>query len=194
MCLIDNKYLYLFCIVILTVLNPLRAAELPRVEIQTTMGVIEIELLNDKAPRTVKNFLSYVNAGFYNGLIFHRVVNGWIIQGGGYDNDLNALETRRPVRNEATNGLKNIRGTVAMARLWDPHSADSQFFINLSDNPSFDHTARTMRNYGYCVFARVVKGMDVADSIGKVETHEVAGIGDNVPVEAVIVERVKILE
>ncbi len=192
--MINNKYLFSFCVVIFPVLIPIHAAELPRVELQTTMGVIEIELLNDKAPRTVKNFLSYVNAGFYNGLIFHRVVNGWIIQGGGYDNDLNALETRRPVRNEATNGLKNVRGTVAMARLWDPHSADSQFFINLSNNPSFNHKARTMRNYGYCVFARVVKGMTVADNIGKVETHKVAGIGANVPVEAVIVERIKILD
>ena len=192
--MINYKYLFSFYVAILTVSIPLRAAELPRVELQTTMGVMEIELFNDKAPRTVKNFLSYVNAGFYDGLIFHRVINDWIIQGGGYDSELNALETKRPIKNEATNGLKNVRGTVAMARSWDPRSADSQFFINLSDNSSFDHTARTIRNYGYCVFARVVNGMAVADNIGKVETHKVEAIGDNVPVEAVIVERVKILD
>lgn len=169
------------------------AAETPHVELQTNLGSMELELFEDKAPVTVENFLNYVKSGYYDGKIFHRVVSGWIIQGGAYDKAFNEYETFDPIRNEAANGLKNLRGTVAMARNWDPHSADSQFFINLTDNPSFDHKARTWRSYGYCVFARVVKGMEVAEAIGAVETHEVADVGDNVPVTAVVIEKAKIL-
>ncbi len=187
------KCLLLSCFAITQLFVCAHAAESYRVELQTTMGVIELQLFEEKAPKTVKNFLDYVKSGYYDGMIFHRVVEGWIIQGGGYDKDLNEYETHGPIRNEATNGLKNVRGTVAMARFWDPHSAETQFFINLSDNPSFDHQSRTLREYGYCVFARVVKGMDIADAIGKVETREITDFDANVPVELVIITRARVL-
>lgn len=169
------------------------ADDLPRVRLETSMGIIELELFQDKSPKTVKNFLRYVETNFYDGLIFHRVIADWVIQSGAFDKDLIEYETYGPIRNEAANGLKNLRGTVAMARHDDPHSADSQFFINLADNASLDHTARTLTDYGYCVFGRVIKGMDVVDAIGNVETHETQGFAD-VPVEAVLVERVRLLQ
>jgi len=153
---------------------------------------MEIELYADKSPRTVKNFLNYVNSRYYEGLIFHRVVSGWLIQGGGYDEELSIFETETAIRNEATNGLKNVRGTISMARHWDPNSADSQFFINLKDNPSFDHQSRTPRGYGYCVFGKVVSGMDIADAIGGVETHVVEDFDKDVPVKHIFIKKVKI--
>ena len=161
---------------------------------KTTMGDIELELYSAKSPVTVENFLNYVKSGFYRGSIFHRAVYGWIVQGGGYDRDLNELETGPPITNEADNGLKNVRGTIAMARTSDPHSADSQFFINLQDNPSFDHKAKTRRGWGYCVFGHVTKGMDVADAISEVRKHEVEGFGVTVPVEPVVIEDVIIVD
>ena len=166
----------------------------PRVVMKTTMGDIELELYSAKSPVTVENFLNYVKSGFYRGSIFHRAVYGWIVQGGGYDRDLNELETGPPITNEADNGLKNVRGTIAMARTSDPHSADSQFFINLQDNPSFDHKAKTRRGWGYCVFGHVTKGMDVADAISEVRKHEVEGFGVTVPVEPVVIEDVIIVD
>lgn len=169
------------------------AAELPRVELKTSMGTIVLELYPDKAPKTVANFLDYVRTGFYDNFIFHRVVKGFVIQSGAYDKDLVEYETNGPIRNEAANGLKNLRGTVAMARYGDPHSADSQFFINLSDNPKLDHKSRTLEGYGYCVFGHVVQGMDVVDAIGNVETHNVNGFED-VPVEPVFIEHAGILD
>ena len=165
-----------------------------RLAMETSAGVMEIELDPDRAPETVANFLSYAKSGFYDGTIFHRTIYDWIIQGGGYDRELKEREAGSPVKNEADNGLKNVRGTIAMARLSDPDSADSQFFINLSDNPALDHAARSRRGWGYCVFGRVVKGMDVADAIGAMETQEVPGFGANVPVDPVVIERVMILE
>jgi cyclophilin family peptidyl-prolyl cis-trans isomerase len=165
-----------------------QAADLPRVALQTTMGTLEIELYQDQAPRTVRNFLDYVDNRFYDGMIFHRVIDDWVIQAGGYDKDLVAYETNAPIRNEATNRLENIRGTVAMAHGNDPHSADSQFFINLDDNHALDHQARTLSGYGYCVFGRVVKGMDVADAIGDVATHSIDGL-DDVPATPIIINR-----
>ncbi|MFQ5660942.1 MAG: peptidylprolyl isomerase [Gammaproteobacteria bacterium] len=190
--MISGKPAFLICFIILQFFVALYAAQLPRVELKTTKGTIVLELYEKRAPKTVRNFLNYVKNGFYDDLIFHRVVNGRIIQAGGYDKDLVEYETNKPIRNEAANGLKNMRGTVAMARTSDPHSAESQFFINLSDNPALDHKARTMRDYGYCVFAHVVKGMDVSDAIGGVETHDTGGFSD-VPVEPVIMERVQLL-
>jgi len=162
------------------------------VEIDTTMGAMQIELLPDEAPNTVANFMKYVEIDYYNGLIFHRVIDNWIIQAGGYDQDLNGKETFRPIRNEATNGLANERGTIAMARGADPHSANSQFFINLTENVSLNHRARTMTDYGYCVFGRVISGMETADRIGRVETHEADGFED-LPVEPVIIKSVRVL-
>lgn len=169
------------------------AGGLPRVLMQTSMGDMEIELYADRAPITVENFLRYVKDGFYNGTIFHRVVYGWLIQGGGYDEDLEAKETRAPIRNEAANGLKNKRGTIAMARFSDPDSADSQFFINLDDNTSFDHRGRTPDRYGYCVFGHVVKGMDVADAISDVKKVEKEGFGSSFPAKPVLIKDVKLL-
>lgn len=171
------------------------ADELPKVRMTTSLGVIDIELFSDKTPRTVKNFLNYVNKEYYDGLIFHRVIDGWIIQAGGYDPDLNYFATDPPVRNEASkHKLKNLRGTIAMARTWDPNSADSQFFINLSDNPSFDFKDRTLRGYGYCVFGRVTYGMDVADAIGKVNTSAKGHLEKDVPVKTVLIEKIELLD
>ena len=169
------------------------AAELSRVALETSKGTIVLELYDDKAPKTVRNFLNYVNAGFYDGFIFHRVEKDFVIQSGAYDKDLVEYETNGPVRNEAANGLKNLRGTIAMARFGDPHSADSQFFINLSDNPALDHKSRTLAGYGYCVFGHVVQGMDVVDAIGNVETHAVNGF-ENLPVEPLFIQQTKLLE
>ena len=171
----------------------LRAAALPRVELKTSMGTIVLELEQDKAPRTVKNFLDYVKSGFYDDMIFHRVVADFVIQAGAFDKDMVEYETRGPIRNEAANGLKNVRGSVAMARDSDPHSADSQFFINLKDNHSLDFKARTLTDYGYCVFGRVVSGMDVVDAIGSVKTHTVDGYED-VPVTPVVIEHARVLD
>jgi len=169
------------------------AGGLPVVLMQTSMGDMEIELYADKAPVTVDNFLHYVKDGFYNGTIFHRVVYGWLIQGGGYDKNLQAKETRAPIKNEAANGLKNRRGTIAMARTSDPDSADSQFFINLDDNTSFNHRGRTPDRYGYCVFGHVIKGMDVADAISDVEKVEKEGFGTTFPARLIVIKDVKIL-
>ncbi len=169
------------------------AADLPRVEIKTTMGTMILELYPDKAPRTVKNFLSYISYQYYDDMIFHRVVEDFVIQTGNYDKELVGYVTDPPIRNEAANGLLNERGTIAMARHSDPHSATSQFYINLVDNPLLDHKSRTLELYGYCVFGRVIEGMDVADAIGGVETHA-AGRFVNLPVEPVIIERMMLLQ
>ncbi|MGC8915506.1 MAG: peptidylprolyl isomerase [Thermoanaerobaculum sp.] len=142
----------------------------PRVRLETNMGVIVIELYPDKAPKTVANFLEYVRSGFYNGTIFHRVVPSFVVQGGGFDTNFRQKPTRGPVENEAGNGLSNLRGTVAMARTAEVHSATSQFFINLKDNTFLDHRDTTPRGYGYCVFGKVVEGMDVVDAIAAIPT------------------------
>ena len=167
---------------------------LPRVKMQTSLGTLVIELYSDKSPRTVKNFLNYVNNQYYDGLIFHRVISGWLIQGGGYDDNLDYFATDPPIRNEAKNGLKNLRGTISMARHWDPNSAQSQFFINLSDNPSFDFKNRTIEGFGYCVFGKVVSGMEVADAIGEVETHAAAHLEKDVPIKTVFIKKVELIE
>ncbi|MBT7951000.1 MAG: peptidylprolyl isomerase [Gammaproteobacteria bacterium] len=171
-----------------------KAAEPTRIKMLTSLGTMEIELNSEKSPRTVKNFLNYVNSKYYDGLIFHRTVSGWLIQGGGYDDKLDYFKTDDPIRNEARNGLKNLRGTIAMARHWDPNSADSQFFINLSDNSSFDHKNRTPDGYGYCVFGKVVSGMEVADAIGNVETQAMGHLSKDVPVDTVFIVKVKVIE
>lgn len=162
------------------------------VKVDTTMGSFELELYEDKAPETVANFVQYVQEGFYNNLIFHRVIDGWIIQGGGYTPDMQPAETRAPIRNEADNGLKNKRGTIAMARLFEPHSADSQFFINLQDSPTLDFRSKSPTGYGYTVFGRVSNGMDVVDAIGKVETGMVEDMGD-VPLKPVVINSVTVV-
>lgn len=163
-----------------------------QVRINTTMGSFELDLYEDKAPETVANFVRYAEDGFYDGLIFHRVIDGWIVQGGGYGPDMQAREPQAPIRNEADNMLKNLRGTIAMARLFEPHSADSQFFINLQDSPTLDFRSKSPTGYGYCVFGTVTKGMDVVDAIGKVQTGIVEDMSD-VPLKPVVIESVEIL-
>ncbi len=160
---------------------------LPRVRLETTLGNIVVELNPKAAPKTVENFLSYVKAGFYNGTIFHRVIKGFMIQGGGFTEDLQQKPTQPPIPNEADNGLKNVRGTIAMARTPDPHSATAQFFINTVDNAFLDFTAKTPKGWGYCVFGKVVEGMDTVDAIEKQPTTA-KHIGGDVPVTAVIIK------
>ncbi len=142
----------------------------PQIVLETSKGEIVLALYPDKAPLTVKNFLNYVDAGFYNGTIFHRVIPGFMLQGGGFSQDMQKKPTLKPVKNEADNGLKNDRGTIAMARTQDPHSASSQFFINTVDNTFLNYKGQTMAGWGYAVFGKVINGMEVVDAISKVET------------------------
>ncbi len=163
------------------------------VKLHTNRGVITLELNADKAPKTVENFLEYARAGFYDGTIFHRVINGFMIQGGGMEPGMVQKATREPIENEADNGLANLCGTIAMARTMDPHSATAQFFINVADNGFLDHTSRDSQGWGYCVFGKVVDGMDVVNEIKQVETTSNSGHQD-VPVEDVIIEKVTVEE
>jgi len=170
----------------LTSFFPSRAAENPRVLMKTSKGDIVIELFADKAPITVNNFLSYVDEKFYDGTIFHRVVKGFVIQGGGLTADFVTKKTKPPIKNEANNGLKNLRGTIAMARTSDINSATCQFFINLVDNPFLDHRDDTPEGFGYAVFGRVVSGLEVVDAIGNSPTMTYRGYRD-VPRETITI-------
>ena len=163
----------------------------PVVSMQTSMGDVEIELYADKAPKSVENFLSYVRDGSYDGTIFHRVMKGFMNQGGGFGEDMKKRKTRAPITNEADNGLKNRRGTIAMARTGQPHSATNQFFINTVDNGFLDHTGKNMRGWGYAVFGKVSKGMDVMDKIANTRTRS-GKLGQNMPVETIVIEKVTI--
>ena len=163
---------------------PEQAKETDMVIIKTTLGNIKVKLAADKAPLTVANFLAYVDAGFYNGTIFHRVIDGFMIQGGGFDASMNQKPTRAPIKNEAANGLQNKRGTLAMARTMVVDSATAQFFINVKDNGFLDFRAPNPQGFGYCVFGEVVAGMDVVDKIKGVRTGIKAGMQD-VPLETV---------
>lgn len=156
----------------------------------TNMGVFDVELNEAAAPKTCENFLSYVRSGFYNGTIFHRVISGFMIQGGGFEPGLKQKQTRAPIENEANNGLKNDKYTIAMARTNEPHSATSQFFINVADNDFLNHTSPTSRGWGYAVFGKVVSGTDVIDAIARVRTASRSWYGD-VPVEDVVMEKVQ---
>jgi cyclophilin family peptidyl-prolyl cis-trans isomerase len=158
----------------------------PQVDLKTSLGAIRLELFPEKAPKTVENFLQYVKDGQYNGTIFHRVIDGFMIQGGGFDKSMRQKPTRAPIPNEAKNGLKNDLGTVAMARTSAPHSASSQFFINVKNN-DFLNAASAQDGWGYAVFAKVVSGMDVVMKISKVQTGNAGGMGD-VPREAIVIE------
>jgi cyclophilin family peptidyl-prolyl cis-trans isomerase len=164
----------------------------PRVELKTSQGAIVIELNQAKAPKTVANFLQYVKDGHYNGTVFHRVIDGFMVQGGGFDKDMKQKPTRGTVESEAANGLKNDYGTIAMARTPDPHSASAQFFINVKNNDFLNFREPTAQGYGYTVFGKVVSGMDIVDKIAKVPTGN-AGPNQNVPREPVIVESATIL-
>lgn len=166
------------------------AKQLPKVVIETTLGNIEIELYTDKAPKTVANFLMYVDEGFYTNTLFHRVIPGFMIQGGGFTPDYQRKQTKAPVINEADNGLQNKRGTIAMARTGDPHSATAQFFINNVDNGFLNHSAKTPRGWGYTVFGKVVSGMDVVDRISKEKTGPGGPFVKNAPRKPVIIKRI----
>jgi peptidyl-prolyl cis-trans isomerase B (cyclophilin B) len=162
------------------------------IKLQTNFGVIAIELDAARAPATVENFLDYVESGFYSNTVFHRVIDGFMIQGGGFEPGMNQKEARSPIKNEADNGLKNERYSIAMARTSEPHSASSQFFINVKDNGFLDHTAPSAQGWGYCVFGKVVEGRDVVDKIKQVKTGKRGGHAD-VPVEDVIIERAEVV-
>lgn len=163
------------------------------VAMETSEGVLKIELWADKAPETVKNFLAYVDDNFYDGTIFHRVIDSFMIQGGGFTADMRDKDKGQPIKNEATAELKNDRGTVAMARTQDIHSATSQFFINLKDNDFLNHSDNTPRGFGYAVFGKVVEDMDVVDRIGKVKTTT-SGPYTDVPAKPVVIKSVRRLE
>jgi peptidyl-prolyl cis-trans isomerase B (cyclophilin B) len=163
------------------------------IKIQTNLGTITLELDHEKAPKTAANFEQYANDGFYDGTIFHRVISGFMIQGGGMEPGMEQKETRATIENEADNGLTNDKGTIAMARTPDPHSASSQFFINISNNDFLNYSSSTPDGWGYCVFGKVVDGLDVVDAIKAVETTTCAGHQD-VPVDDVVIEKVEIIK
>lgn len=162
------------------------------VKLHTNHGVITLELDAEKAPITVENFLAYVSAGHYDNTVFHRVIDGFMIQGGGFEPGMKQKPTRDPIQNEANNGLKNERGTVAMARTQAPHSASAQFFINVADNDFLNHRSPDLQGWGYCVFGKVSDGFDVVDQIRKVKTGS-SGFHQDVPKEDVIIERAEIV-
>jgi peptidyl-prolyl cis-trans isomerase B (cyclophilin B) len=162
------------------------------VELHTNHGVIRIELDADKAPKTVENFLNYVKNGFYDNTVFHRVINGFMIQGGGFEPGMKQKPTETPIENEANNGLKNDKYTLAMARTNDPHSATAQFFINVGDNDFLNHSAPTPQGWGYAVFGKVVEGQDIVDQIKGVKTGS-KGFHQDVPVDDVVIEKAVIV-
>ena len=165
----------------------------PHVLLTTSAGNIELELDKQKAPVSVQNFVDYVNSGFYNNTTFHRVIPGFMIQGGGFEPGMKQKATKEPIKNEANNGLKNTRGTLAMARTQAPHSATAQFFINMVDNDFLNFSGESLQGWGYCVFAEVVDGMDVVDKIKGVATGR-SGMHQDVPKEDVIIESVTVSE
>lgn len=165
----------------------------PNVQFETSKGTIVIALDAEKAPKTVENFIAYVKSGFYDGTIFHRVIPSFMIQGGGFDAEMQQKPTNDAIENEANNGLKNVKGSIAMARTTAPHSATAQFFINVVDNSNLDHTSETPHGWGYAVFGQVTEGLDVVLSIEEVATGNV-GMHQNVPLEPVVIEKATLLE
>src|SRR6185503_5728516 len=161
------------------------------VDVVTSMGTFSIELDSEKAPKSVANFLEYVDAKHYDGTLFHRVINGFMVQGGGYDEKYERRATKAPVQNEADNGLKNTRGTVAMARTGDPHSATAQFFVNVVDNKFLDHTAKDQQGWGYTVFGKVIDGMDVIDKMKEVATGSQGPFSKDAPTTPITITTVR---
>ncbi|MBZ0106305.1 MAG: peptidyl-prolyl cis-trans isomerase [Sulfuricella denitrificans] len=187
------KLLRLFTLILACALSFGAHAANPMVEMKTNLGSFTLELYPDKAPKTVENFLRYVKGGFYKETIFHRVIDNFMIQGGGFDKNLHEKETFMPIQNEAGNGLKNEIYTIAMARTMKPHSAAAQFFINVKDNAFLNHTSPTPRGWGYAVFGKVVKGQEVVMKISKVGTGPRDPIPSDVPLENVVIEDAKLL-
>jgi len=167
-------------------------AQNPRVEMKTNRGLIQIELYQEKAPKTVANFLQYAKEGYYTGTLFHRVIDNFMVQGGGFDKDMREKRTRGPIENEATNQLKNEFGTLAMARTSAPHSASAQFFINLKHNEFLNFREPTTQGFGYAVFGRVVQGMDIVAAIAKMRTGR-TGTHSDVPIEPIIIEAITVI-
>lgn len=183
----------LFSLLIALALTPVALAANPKVELKTSLGAVVIELYPENAPKTVENFLQYVKDGFYDGTIFHRVIPGFMAQGGGFTPNLQQKPVRPAIRNEAGNGLRNATGTLAMARTADPHSATAQFFINVSENDFLDFKSSDDKGYGYTVFARVTSGMDVVQKMLQIPTATV-GPHQNVPRQPIVIERARLLE
>lgn len=165
----------------------------PIVQLTTNKGIIRLVLDAEKAPNSVANFLQYVEDGFYSNVIFHRVIPGFMAQGGGFNAEMKEQQTYAPIENEANNGLKNDRGTIAYARTGDPHSATAQFFINLADNDFLNFTSETPRGWGYAVFGKVIEGMDVVDAIAQIPTGRYRGM-DDVPKEQIVIESAEIVD
>lgn len=189
--ILRRRFLSIVGVLLIAGCASIAQAEPPRVSIKTSMGDIVVELNQEKAPKTVANFLQYVNAGFYSGTIFHRVINGFMIQGGGFDKNMNQKSATTRVENEAKNGLKNDAYTIAMARTSDPHSASSQFFINVKDNDALNYPGSD--GWGYAVFGKVIKGMDVVDKIKSVPTTN-TGMHGNVPVTPIVIESITLIK
>ncbi len=187
------KKIFLLSLITLLLSVSVAFAEPVKVVMETSLGNIELELYKDKAPKTVENFIKYVNSGFYNGTIFHRVIKDFMIQGGGFTPDMNQKATNAPIANEAYNGLKNDRGTIAMARTNDPHSATSQFFINHKTNSFLNYKAQTNAGWGYAVFGKVTKGMDIVDKIANIETGS-KGFFQDVPINTVTIKSIKVVK
>jgi peptidyl-prolyl cis-trans isomerase B (cyclophilin B) len=188
-----KRYVLTMLLVMSVFTGPVLASEArPQVKLATSLGDIVLELDREAAPETVDNFLAYVRDGFYDGTIFHRVIAGFMVQGGGFDADMNRKLTRSPIPNEADNRLPNRTGTIAMARTSDPHSASSQFFINVKDNDFLDHRGKTAKGWGYCVFGKVVSGMNVVRAIEKVPTTSRSRMRD-VPETPVVIRQASVV-
>lgn len=189
----NNKLSIVLCLFLAMLGTTAMSDTQPKVQFDTNKGTIVIELNQEKAPLTVENFLSYVKSGFYDGVIFHRVIPNFMIQGGGFTPDMQQKPTQGNINNEANNGLKNIKGSIAMARTSAPHSASSQFFINVKDNSFLDFTSETPQGWGYAVFGQVINGIEVVEAIENVTTGIVGPYSD-VPKEAVIIEKASVLD
>jgi len=184
-----KKLLLSIAALVLTFNIQLANAANPKVKLETSKGTMVIELYPDKAPKTVENFLAYVNAGAYDGTIFHRVIKDFMNQGGGFTPEFKKVDTRQPIQNEADNGLKNLKYTVAMARTNDPHSATNQFFINTADNEFLDHKSKSMRGWGYTVFGKVIEGQNIAGAISRVATGSGGPFSKDVPKVQITITR-----
>ena len=187
-----NNVIIVLLFVLMSAIPSMAADALPRVKLTTSQGDILLELDSAAAPKTVDNFLAYVKDGFYDGTIFHRVIAGFMIQGGGFDAEMKRKHPRPPILNEADNGLPNVAGTIAMARTADPHSASAQFFINVKDNAFLNHRGKTSQAWGYCVFGKVVEGMKVVRAIENVPTTSRSGMRD-VPTAPVVIKQAMVV-
>jgi len=188
------KKLTIACLMLITgIISSVAMAANPQVKLETSHGDIVLSLDAQAAPESVANFVLYVEDGFYNGTVFHRVIKDFMIQGGGFEQGMKKKETRAPIKNEANNGLKNLRGSIAMARTGDPHSATAQFFINTVDNSFLDHTGQNSRGWGYAVFGKVISGMETVDRIRNLKTGK-AGMYRDVPIEPVIINKASLIK